>query len=160
MLWMTGGSQGDIARLRAENVQAQVLAYRRGKLPENAPPACLRVGPTMQQLLDQLPKAGWLFPKISLMKSNQRAAEFSRRWQVAEDQGVSMHSYRYGWAGRAAQAGYPQRYAQATLGHASAAVHAGLFPPRCRNHSILGRIRGPASPPRLFPSSLLPIHKL
>ena len=26
MLWMTGGSQGDIARLRAENVQAQVLS--------------------------------------------------------------------------------------------------------------------------------------
>ena len=26
MLWMTGGSQGDVARLRAENVQAQVLS--------------------------------------------------------------------------------------------------------------------------------------
>ena len=34
-----------------------------------------------------------------------------------------MHSYRYAWAERAAAAGYPERYAQQALGHASAAIH-------------------------------------
>ena len=34
-----------------------------------------------------------------------------------------MHSYRYAWAERAAEAGYPERYAQQALGHASAAIH-------------------------------------
>ena len=127
MIWLTGGSQGDIARLRAEDVQTQVLAYQRGKLREDAPPARLRVGPTMQQLLDQLPKSGWLFPKIALMKSKQRAAEFYRRCRVLKITGISLHAYRYAWAGRAAQVGYPQRFAQAALGHASAAVHAAYF---------------------------------
>lgn len=125
MLWLSGGSQGDIARLRGENVQAQVLAYQRGKLPEDAPPSCLRIGPTMQQLLDELPKSGWLFPKIALMETKQRAAEFYRRCKLLKIKDASLHSYRYSWAGRAAQVGYPQRFAQAALGHASAAVHAG-----------------------------------
>lgn len=122
MLWMTGGSQGDIARLRAENVQAQVLAYRRGKLPENAPPACQRIGPTMQQLLDELPKSGWLFPKISQQKSKDRASEFYRRCKLLQIKKVCLHCYRYAWAARAAQAGYPMRYAQKALGHQSAAM--------------------------------------
>jgi len=34
-----------------------------------------------------------------------------------------MHSYRYAWAERAVAAGYPERYAQEALGHASAAIH-------------------------------------
>ena len=127
MLWLSGGSQGDIARLRSENVHAQVLAYQRGKLPEDAPPSCMRVGPTMQQLLDELPKHGWLFPKIAQMETKRRAAEFYRRCRLLKIKGVSLHSYRYSWAGRAAQAGYPQRFAQAALGQASAAVHAGYY---------------------------------
>ena len=142
MVWMTGGSQGDIARLRAENVQTQVLAYQRSKLPEDAQPARLKIGPTMQQLLDQLPKTGWLFPKIALMESKQRAAEFRRRCGLLKIKDISLHSYRYGWAGRAAQVGYPQRYAQAAFGPRQRGSPRGLFPPRCRDQSILGRIRG------------------
>lgn len=38
-------------------------------------------------------------------------------------EGVSLHSYRYAWAERAREAGYPERYAQEALGHTSAAVH-------------------------------------
>ena len=78
----------------------------------------------MQQLLDTLPASGYLFPKIAQQKTKDRAAEFCRRCGLLKIKGVSLHSYRYGWAGRAAQAGYPQRFAQAALGHASAAVHA------------------------------------
>ena len=125
MLWLSGGSQGDIARLKSENIQAEVLAYQRRKLQEDAPPSRLRVGPVMQQLLDALPKSGFLFPKIAMQKSKDRAAEFCRRCRLLRIKGASLHSYRYSWAERAAEAGYPQRFAQMALGHASAAVHAG-----------------------------------
>jgi integrase len=37
--------------------------------------------------------------------------------------GVSLHSYRYTWAERAKQCGYPERFAQEALGHNSKAVH-------------------------------------
>jgi integrase len=37
--------------------------------------------------------------------------------------GVSLHSYRYAWAERAKACGYPERFAQAALGHNSKAVH-------------------------------------
>jgi integrase len=36
---------------------------------------------------------------------------------------VSLHSYRYAWAERAKVAGYPERFAQESLGHNSKAVH-------------------------------------
>ena len=125
MVWLTGGSQGDIARLQSENVQAEVLAYQRRKLQEDAPLSRMRVGPVMQQLLDGLPKSGFLFPNIAQQKSKDRAAEFCRRCRLLRIKGASLHSYRYAWAERAAEEGYPQRYAQMALGHASAAVHAG-----------------------------------
>jgi hypothetical protein len=32
---------------------------------------------------------------------------------------ICLHSYRYSWAERARAAGYPERYAQETLGHQS-----------------------------------------
>lgn len=36
--------------------------------------------------------------------------------------GVSLHSFRYSWAERAREAGYPERFAQENLGHGSKAV--------------------------------------
>jgi integrase len=36
---------------------------------------------------------------------------------------VTLHSYRYSWAERAREAGYPERAAQEVLGHGSKAVH-------------------------------------
>ena len=36
---------------------------------------------------------------------------------------MTLHSYRYAWAERAKQAGYPERFAQEALGHNSKAVH-------------------------------------
>ena len=76
----------------------------------------------MRQLLDDLPKNGWLFPKIAQQKSKDRASEFYRRCKLLQIKDVTLHSYRYAWAGRAAQAGFPQRFAQAALGHQSPAV--------------------------------------
>ena len=37
--------------------------------------------------------------------------------------GVTLHSYRYAWAERAKSLGYPERFAQGTLGHARKAIH-------------------------------------
>ena len=42
---------------------------------------------------------------------------------MAGVQGVSLHSYRHSRAERAKACGYPQRFAQAALGHSSRAVH-------------------------------------
>ena len=36
---------------------------------------------------------------------------------------MTLHSYRYAWAERAADAGYPERYAQRVLGQNSKIVH-------------------------------------
>ena len=36
---------------------------------------------------------------------------------------MTLHSYRYAWAERVKQAGYPERFAQAALGDNSQAVH-------------------------------------
>ena len=36
---------------------------------------------------------------------------------------MTLHCYRYAWAERAFEHGYPERYAQAALGHSSKAVH-------------------------------------
>ena len=37
--------------------------------------------------------------------------------------GVTLHCYRYAWAERAKQCGYPERFAQEALGHNRKAVH-------------------------------------
>jgi hypothetical protein len=37
--------------------------------------------------------------------------------------GVTLHSYRYAWAERSADNGYPERYAQRVLGQNSKMVH-------------------------------------
>jgi hypothetical protein len=36
---------------------------------------------------------------------------------------VALHCYRYAWAERALECGYPERFAQQNLGHNSKAVH-------------------------------------
>jgi len=58
------------------------------------------------------------------VRSGDRATEFKQRCDGLGIKGISLHSYRYAWAQRAKQAGYPERYAQVALGHNSKAVHA------------------------------------
>jgi integrase len=64
-----------------------------------------------------------LFPYLCTVRANDRATEFRQRCQGLNIQGVSLHSYRYAWAERALQCGYPERFAQQALGHNSKAVH-------------------------------------
>ena len=70
-----------------------------------------------------LPKAGPLFPNIHAGQANLRASEFYYLCRRLKIKGASLHSYRYAWAERARTCGYPERFAQESLGHNSKAVH-------------------------------------
>jgi integrase len=100
-----------------------VLRYQRAKLKENAPPACVAIGPKLEALLRELPTTGQLFPERAAMTSPERADEFLKRARRTGVSGASLHSYRYAWAERAFKVGMPERFAMANLGHSSTAVH-------------------------------------
>ena len=122
MAWHVGVAQIDLAALQAEDVDwdGRVLGFTRQK---TGSPAVLRFGDEVAAILKRLPASGPLFPKWSKMTSSDRACWFHRRCQAVGIKSVSLHSYRYAWAGRAKVAGYPERYAQEALGHKSKAVH-------------------------------------
>jgi integrase len=125
VLWETGAAQMDAAKLTAENVdwEAMTLIYHRQKLREGSEPCMLRIGPRLAAILKSLPHSGPLFPGLGNTGSKERAAEFRRRCRLLGVKGITLHSFRYSWAERACRGGYPERFAQAALGHASKAVH-------------------------------------
>jgi integrase len=122
LLWEIGASQSDAASLKTENIQweTRLLSYQRQKTGEWA---YLKIGSRLETLLRKLPSEGLLFPKIASTNSGARSAEFCRRCRLLKIKGVSLHSYRYAWAERAKDCGYPERFAQEALGHGSKAVH-------------------------------------
>ena len=122
ILWEIGAAQTDAANLSAENVDwtDNTISFSRQK---TGTLARLSIGRPLASLLAKLPQTGFLFPKIAATQASCRASEFSRRCKLAEITGVTLHSYRYGWAERAATCGYPERFAQFALGHKSQAVH-------------------------------------
>ena len=69
------------------------------------------------------PQTGPLFPYLRTVRAGDRATEFKQRCVGLKIKGVTLHSYRYAWAERALQCGYPERFAQQALGHNSKAVH-------------------------------------
>jgi integrase len=121
LLWYTGGSQTDIANLFAEDInwKDSTIYYRRKKSGTEAMP---RFGKKAAEVLRRLPKSGPLFPYLITVKEKDRATEFKQRCDGLGIKGVTLHCYRYGWAERAAEAGYPERHAQSNLGHGSKAV--------------------------------------
>lgn len=126
LLWLIGASQTDAANLTSANIdwKNRVLKYDRQKLNgRSLPPACLVIGKGLEEVLQQLPKAGLLFPNIRTMDDRSRACFMWKLCRRLNIEGVSLHSYRYSWAERAKVAGIPQRWAQAALGHNSKAVH-------------------------------------
>ena len=122
LLWHVGGSQTDVATLRAEYIdwEQRVISYPRGK---NGAMSHLRFGSEAEVLLRSLPSTGPLFPKVALRHEKHRAKEFKRRCVGLGIKGITLHSYRYAWAERARKAGYPERFAMENLGHNSKAVH-------------------------------------
>lgn len=85
--------------------------------------AQLSFGEDLALILKSLPQKGALFPKLSTVRASDRATEFKQRCKGLGITGITLHSYRYGWAQRAKTAGYPERFAQVALGHNSKAVH-------------------------------------
>ena len=122
LCWQLGGSQSDIANLRAEDIDwnNSVIAYARQKTDSVA---MIHFGTEIESVLRSLPSEGPLFPKIRFIHEKHRAAQFKRRCMSVGIEGVTLHSYRYAWAERAKQCGYPERFAQEALGHNSKAVH-------------------------------------
>ena len=122
LCWRLGGSQTDIANLKAEDIDwtNQTIAYARQKTGSLA---MIHFGDEIAAVLRRLPAAGPLFPYLRTVRCGDRATEFKQRCQGLGIQGVTLHSYRYAWAERAKQCGYPERFAQEALGHNSKAVH-------------------------------------
>ncbi len=122
LLWEIGSSQSDAAALTGENIDwpTRSLTYFRMKTGERAQMA---ISERMVAIFEQLPTFGPLFPKIARTSDNARSSEFHRRCHLLGIEGISLHSYRYAWAERAKTCGYPERFAQAALGHNSQAVH-------------------------------------
>ena len=120
--WYLGGSQSDVAHLKAEDVdwQNQVVSFFRSKTRKAQ---IVRIGEVFAETLRVLPQSGLLFPRLVAMDEKHRASLFQRSCRRVKVAGVSLHSYRYAWAERAKCAGYPERFAQEALGHSSKAVH-------------------------------------
>jgi len=121
LLWNLGGSQTDMASLRAEDIDwtNQTISYARMKTGSQA---MIRFGDAVASILQARPATGYLFSQIVQWKESDRAKAFIRRLRLVGVSGVSLHSYRYAWAERARTCGFPERFAQEALGHGSKAV--------------------------------------
>ena len=122
LLWHLGGAQSDVANVRAEDVdwEMKVVSFNRMKTGSVVQ---LHFGKALENILSDLPSEGFLLPRIARKHEKDRAKQFMRRCSLVGVSGVSLHSYRYAWAERAREAGYPERFAQEALGHKSVAVH-------------------------------------
>ncbi len=80
-------------------------------------------GQETAEVLRTLPNIGQLFPALARIHERHRAKLFLKRLATVGLQGISLHSYRYAWAERAKENGYPERFAMQALGHSSKAVH-------------------------------------
>jgi integrase len=122
LCWHFGGSQSDIASLRAEDFDYEKRGFAYDRL-KNSNLSGSRVGRNAWKVILRCPHSGPLFPYLITVRAADRATEFKERCDGLEIKGVTLHSYRYAWAERAADAGYPERYAQRVLGQNSKIVH-------------------------------------
>jgi integrase len=122
LCWHLGGSQGDIAVLKGEDVDWKngTISFFRKK---TGVPVVVHLGKEALNLLKDLPAEGQFFPYLANVRAADRATEFRSRCRQLGITGVTLHSYRYAWAERAKIAGYPERFAQEALGHNSKVVH-------------------------------------
>jgi integrase len=122
LCWHLGGSQGDVASLKGDDVdwENSTLSFTRKK---TGVPVIVRLGSEALHLLKDRPSEGHLFPYLATVRAGDRATEFASRCRQLGIKGVTLHSYRYAWAERALKCGYPERFAMENLGHNSKAVH-------------------------------------
>ena len=83
----------------------------------------MRIGDKAWEVILRRPRTGPLFPYLITVREADRATEFRQRCDGLGITGVTLHSYRYAWAERSANNGYPERYAQRVLGQNSKIVH-------------------------------------
>jgi hypothetical protein len=118
----------DGACLLAEDInwEAHTICFTRKKLKSRGTdikPTLFRFSPEIEAILKRRPATGPLFPYLCTVRAGDRATEFKQRCEGLGISGVSLHCYRYAWAGRALKCGFPERFAQQALGHNSKAVH-------------------------------------
>jgi len=122
LCWYFGGSQSDVAGLHAEDLdyERRCFAYDRLKTGNMGG---MRIGDKAWEVILRRPRSGPLFPYLITVREADRATEFRQRCAGLGIKGVTLHSYRYAWAERSADNGYPERYAQRVLGQNSKMVH-------------------------------------
>jgi len=122
LLWHLGGAQSDTASLTGEDInwKDRTVSYGRKKTGTTS---LIPFGNEVASILKKLPATGELFPALARIHEKHRAKMFVKRLMTVGITGVSLHSYRYAWAERAMEAGYPERFAMQALGHSSKAMH-------------------------------------
>ena len=73
LLWHTGGSQGDIAKLHAQDIDKadRVISFQRCKTRwRELQPASFKYGRAVEALLEKLPQIGPLFPHLATVRSS------------------------------------------------------------------------------------------
>ena len=98
LAWETGASQTDLATLRAEKIdrKARTIIFSRRKIDgrDLAPcQICFDEGSKIEELLNELPSEGFVFPYLATVRANDRSTEFWQRCQGLGITGVSLHSY-------------------------------------------------------------------
>ena len=121
LLWQVGGSQSDMAALTSENIdwESRTISYARMKTGRMA---IVRFNDSLAEMLRRRCQGGYLFPTLAGVDQDVRGKCFRRRVDRLKISGVTLHSYRYAWAERAKSCGFPERFAQEALGHASKIV--------------------------------------
>jgi integrase len=95
--WHIGGSQSDVANLKAEDIdwRTQVISFFRAK---TRAAQIIRFGAELAGVLRGLPASGPLFPRLALINERHRSSLFQRSCARVGVVGVSLYSYRYAWA--------------------------------------------------------------
>lgn len=122
LCWHFGGGQSDIASLDAEDLDYERRCFVYDRL-KTGRMGGMRIGDKAWDVILRRPRTGPLFPYLINVREADRATEFKQRCQGLDIKGVTLHSYRYAWAERSANNGYPERYAQRALGQNSKIVH-------------------------------------
>ena len=97
----------------------RLICYNRKKMLQrmqenpNLKPPMIKYGKKIEAVLKRRPAKGPLFPPSAQCGPSDRATEFKQRCRGLGIEGVTLHSYRYGWAERAARpttpSGAPRR---------------------------------------------------
>ncbi len=122
LCWYFGGSQSDIASLDAGDFDYENRGFAYDRL-KTGTMGGMRIGDKAWEVILRRPRTGPLFPYLITVREADRATEFRQRCDGLGITGVTLHSYRYAWAERSANNGYPERYAQRVLGQNSKIVH-------------------------------------